>query len=58
MVWWTGFNLENILSRVLTIVQIQELKLKQESSCYPLWVQSEEDKDGYIQDYRRAEGIF
>ena len=33
------------------------LKLKQESSGYPSWVQSEEDKDRYIEDYRRAEGI-
>ena len=32
------------------------LKLKQESSSYPSWVQSEDDKDKYIQDYRRAEG--
>ena len=30
------------------------LKLKQESSGYPSWVQSEEDKDRYIEDYRRA----
>ena len=33
------------------------LKLKQESSGYPSWVQSEEKKDQYIEDYRRAEGI-
>jgi hypothetical protein len=33
------------------------LKLKQESSGYPSWVQSEEDKDRYIEEYRRAEGI-
>ena len=33
------------------------LKLKQESSGYPSWVQSEADKDKYIEDYRRAEGI-
>jgi hypothetical protein len=33
------------------------LKLKQESSGYPFWVQSEEDKDRYIEDYRRVEGI-
>jgi len=33
------------------------LKLKEESSVYPLWVQSEDDKDRYIEDYRRAEGI-
>jgi hypothetical protein len=33
------------------------LKLKQESSGYPSRVQSEEDKDRYIEDYRRAEGI-
>jgi hypothetical protein len=33
------------------------LKLKQESSGYPSWVQSEENKDKYIEDYRRAEGI-
>jgi len=33
------------------------LKLKQESSGYPSWVQSEENKDKYIENYRRAEGI-
>ena len=33
------------------------LKLKQESSGYPSWVQNEENKDKYIKDYRRAEGI-
>jgi len=33
------------------------LKLKQESSDYPSWVQSDEDKEKYIEDYRRAEGI-
>jgi len=33
------------------------LKLKQESSSYSSWVQSEENKDKYIEDYRRAEEI-
>jgi predicted transcriptional regulator len=33
------------------------LKLKQEASGYPSWVQSEADKDKYIEGYRRAEGI-
>jgi hypothetical protein len=33
------------------------LKRKQESSGYPSWVQSEEDKDKYVEEYRRAEGI-
>jgi len=33
------------------------LKLKQESFGYPSWVQNEENKDTYIEDYRRAEGI-
>jgi len=33
------------------------LKLKQESSVYPSCLQSEVDKDKYIEDYRRAEGI-
>ena len=33
------------------------LKLKQESSGYPSWVQSEDVKDRHIEDYRRAEGI-
>jgi len=32
-------------------------KLKQESAGYPCWVQSEDNKDKYIKDYRRAEGI-
>jgi hypothetical protein len=33
------------------------LKLKQESSGYTLWVQSESDKDIYNEDYRRGKGI-
>jgi len=33
------------------------LKLKQESSGYPSWVQNEKNKDKYIEDYRCAEGI-
>jgi hypothetical protein len=33
------------------------LKLKQESSGYPSCVQSEADKERYIEEYRRAEGI-
>jgi hypothetical protein len=33
------------------------LKLKQESSGYPSWVRTKEDKDKYSADYRRAEGI-
>jgi len=33
------------------------LKFKQESSGYPSSVPIEEDKDKYIEDYRRAEGI-
>jgi len=33
------------------------LKLKHESSGYPSWVQSDADKDKYIEGYRRAEGI-
>jgi len=33
------------------------LKMKQESSGYPSCVQSEANKDKYIEDYRRAEGI-
>ena len=34
------------------------LKLKQESSGYPSWVQCEEDKNKYIEGYRRAEGLL
>jgi hypothetical protein len=33
------------------------LKLKQESSDYPAWVQTEDEKDRYIEEYRCAEGI-
>ena len=33
------------------------LKLKQESSGFPFWVEREDDKDSYIADYRRADGI-
>jgi len=33
------------------------LKLKQESSGYPSWVQSEEDKDKCIEDYWPAQGF-
>ena len=34
------------------------LKFKPESSGYPSWVQSEEDKDRYIEDYRREEELL
>jgi hypothetical protein len=33
------------------------LKLKQESSSYQTWVQTEEDTDRYIDVYGRADGI-
>ena len=33
------------------------LKFKQESSGFPSWVQSEDDKERYIEDYRRSGGI-
>ena len=33
------------------------LKLKEESSGFPSWFQSDDQKDRYIEDYRRAEGI-
>jgi hypothetical protein len=33
------------------------LLFKQEAFGYPSWVQSEEDKETYIEDYRRTEGI-
>jgi hypothetical protein len=33
------------------------LKLKQESSSYPSWFQGVAEKDKYIEDYWRAEGI-
>jgi len=33
------------------------LKLEKGSSDYPSWVQTEADKDRYIEEYRRAEGI-
>ena len=48
----------------LTEVQIEDafveyanmfLKLKQESAGYTSWVQSDADRDKYIEDYRRAE---
>ena len=33
------------------------LKLKQESSGFTSWVKSDDDKDRYIEDYQRSEGI-
>jgi hypothetical protein len=33
------------------------LKRKQESSGFPSWLQSKDDKDRYTDDYRHAEGI-
>ena len=33
------------------------LKIKQESSGYPLWVKNEEQKDEYIEKYQKKEGI-
>jgi hypothetical protein len=34
------------------------LKIKQEASGYPAWVESEEEKDRYIQDYYDKEGMI
>ena len=34
------------------------LKIKQESSGYPDWVNTEEDKDKYIQDYKTNQGVL
>jgi hypothetical protein len=34
------------------------LILKQESSGYPTWVQSKDDKDRYIKDYRLGMGFL
>jgi hypothetical protein len=34
------------------------LKIKQEASGFPEWVESEQDKLSYINDYKRNEGIF
>jgi len=48
-----GANSGSLLAKYVDMF----LKLKQESSGYPSWVQSEEDKDRYIEDYRRTEGI-
>jgi len=33
------------------------LKIKQQASGWPLWVKSEEDKQKYIRDYQKHEGI-
>ncbi len=33
------------------------LKLKQEADGWPSWVKTEEDKDQYIEDYEKNEGI-
>jgi hypothetical protein len=33
------------------------LRIKQESSGYPEWVKTEDDKDEYIRSYQQAEGI-
>ena len=59
-------NFGNILSRVLTDNNSAGLyaeyvdmflKWKPESSGFPSWVQTEGDKDRYIEDYWLAEGI-
>ena len=33
------------------------LRIKQEASGYPNWVQTEDDKDKYIESYFQNEGI-
>jgi len=43
-------------SNIINVVYVG-LKLKQQSTGYPTWVQSKDDKDKYIEDYLRAEGI-
>ena len=34
------------------------LRIKQENSDFPSWVHSEEDKDQYVRDYHRSQGIL
>ena len=59
-------NFWSILSRVSTDTNSGGLfaeyvdmfpKLKQESSDFPSWFHSEDDKHRYIEEYRRVEGI-
>ena len=53
----TGFDKGTISGDRFTEYADMFLRLKEESSRYPSWVQREEDKDRYIEDYRRVEGI-
>jgi len=53
----TCFDKDGNTGRLFTDYVYMFLKLKQESSDYPSWDQSEEDKDKYIEDYRRPDGI-
>ena len=46
----------NSVCRIAEYVNVF-LKLKPESSGFPSWVQNEDDKDRYIEDYRLSEGI-
>lgn len=48
-----GTNSWGLLAEYVNMIQ----KLKKESFSYSCWIQGEEDKDKYIEDYRRAEGI-
>ena len=53
----TCFNKDAISGRLFAEYVEMFLKLKKESSGFPSWVQSVDEKDRYTEDYWRAEGF-
>ena len=51
------YNWEKQSSKLFAEYVNTFLRIKQESSGYPDWVKTEEDKDEYICRYHQAEGI-
>jgi hypothetical protein len=60
-IWhWDTIDLYNIESKtggLFTDYVNCMLKIKQEASRYPAWVQTEDDKDKCVQEYNQKEGI-
>ena len=51
------YNIESKTGGLFTNYVNCMLKIKQEASGYPAWVQTDDDKDKYVQEYNQKEGI-
>ena len=51
------YNIESKTGGLFTNYVNCMLKIKQEASGYPAWVQTDDDKDKYVEEYNQKEGI-